>query len=184
MKLKLIIAAFVLLFLRAEAQQYGYWEIIDSMNVPRSLFSTSIFLNSKVLVTGGETDSLLNSAEIYDLNSDTWSNTTPMLKGRAAHHLITLNNGEVIAIGGFLLKSCELFNPASNSWRYIDSLETLKYFWDTATLLNDGRILVAGGYYFDRKIQFRNCPDSGAPANYLSQCLWYPPIERHENAHA
>lgn len=150
MKLKLIIAAFVLLFLRAEAQQYGYWEIIDSMNVPRSLFSTSIFLNSKVLVTGGETDSLLNSAEIYDLNSDTWSNTTPMLKGRAAHHLITLNNGEVIAIGGFLLKSCELFNPASNSWRYIDSLETLKYFWDTATLLNDGRILVAGGYYFDR----------------------------------
>ena len=150
MKLKLIIAAFVLLFLRAEAQQYGYWEIIDSMNIRRWNFSTSIFSNNKILAAGSDGSPILNSAEIYNLDNNTWANTTSMLEGRAFHHLITLNNNEVIAIGGFLLKSCEIFNPASNSWRYIDSLETLKYFWDTATLLNDGIILVAGGYYFDQ----------------------------------
>ena len=150
MKLKLIIAAFVLLFLRAEAQQYGYWEIIDSMNIRRWNFSTSIFSNNKILAAGSDGSPILNSAEIYNLDNNTWANTTSMLEGRAFHHLITLNNNEVIAIGGFLLKSCELFNPASNSWRYTDSLETLKYFGDTATLLNDGRILIVGGYYFDQ----------------------------------
>jgi len=150
MKLKLIIPAFVFLFLRAEAQQYGYWEIIDSMNVPRWNFSTSIFSNGKVLVSGTGSDSLLNSAEIYYSDSNSWIKTTPMLQGRSFHHLVTLNDGEVIAIGGYKKKSCEIFNTITNSWKYTDSLETLKYFGDTATLLNDGRILVAGGYYFDQ----------------------------------
>ena len=126
MKLKLIITAFVFLFLRVEAQQYGYWEIIDSMNVSRDYFSTSIFSNNKILAAGGDSPVLFNSAEIYDLNNNTWENTTPMLGYRANHHLITLNTGEVIAIGGLLLKSCELFNPATNSWRFTDSSETLK----------------------------------------------------------
>lgn len=161
MKLKLIIAAFIFLFLRVEAQQYGYWEIIDSMNVRRWLFSSSIFSNNKILASGGDSPVLFNSAEIYNLDNNTWENTTPMLAYRAHHHLITLNTGEVIAIGGLLLKSCEIFNPASNSWRYTDSLETLKYFWNTATLLNDGRILVVGGYYFDQStlqnIHFNIC---------------------------
>ena len=150
MKLKLILTAFVLLFLNVEAQQYGYWEIIDSMDVPRWNFSTSVFSDHNILATGSDGPIPSNSAEIYDLDKNTWENTTPMLGYRAFHNLITLNSGEVLAIGGFLLKSCELFNPASNSWRYTDSLETLKYFWDTATLLNDGRILVVGGYYFDQ----------------------------------
>jgi Kelch motif/Secretion system C-terminal sorting domain len=131
------------------------------MNVSRSYFSTSIFSNNKILATGGDSPVIFNSAEIYDLGNNTWENTTPMLGYRTIHHLITLNNGEVIAIGGFLLQSCEIFNPASNSWRYTDSLETLKYFWDTATLLNDGRILVVGGYYFDQpslqNIHFKIC---------------------------
>jgi len=161
MKLKLIIAAFALLFIPVEAQQYGYWEIVDSMNVKRWSFSSSIFSNSKILASGGDSPVLFNSAEIYDLDNNTWENTTPMLAYRALHHLITLNNGEVIAIGGYKLRSCEIFNPASHSWRYTDSLETLKYFWNTATLLNDGRILVVGGYYFDQStlqnIHFKKC---------------------------
>ena len=162
MKLKMIIAVFVFLFLRVEAQQYGYWEIIDSMEVTRYYFSTSIFSNNKILATGGETSTVrINSAEIYNLDNNTWENTNPMLDNRSLHNLITLNNGEVIAIGGFEVKSSEIFNPASNSWRYTDSLETLKYFGDTATLLNDGRILVVGGYYFDQStlqnIHFKKC---------------------------
>jgi len=161
MRLKLIIAAFVFLFLRVEAQQYGYWEIIDSMDVPRWNFSTSVFSNYNILATGSDGPIPSNSAEIYNLDSYTWAITASMLQGRVFHHLVTLNNGEVIAIGGFLLKSCELLNPVSNSWRYTDSLETLKYFWDTATLLKDGRILVVGGYYFDQpslqNIHFKIC---------------------------
>ena len=62
MKLKLIITAFAFLFLRVEAQQYGYWEIIDSMNVSRSYFSTSIFSNNIILATGGDSPVIFNSA--------------------------------------------------------------------------------------------------------------------------
>src|SRR3990172_10478654 len=161
MKLKLIIAAFALLFLRVEAQQYGYWEIIDSMNVRRWTFSSSIFSNNKILASGGDEFPNYSSSEIYNYETGFWENTASMLEGRLIHKLVTLGNGEVIAIGGFLLRSCEIFNPESNSWRYTDSLETLKYYGDTATLLNDGRILVAGGYYFDRStlqhIHFKKC---------------------------
>ncbi len=143
------------------SQQYGSWEIIDSMNVPRYWFGTTILTNSEVIVSGSDSETLLNSTEIYNVTNDSWELTSTMLRGRAAHHLFKLNNGEVIAVGGFLTRSCEVFNSSSNSWRYTDSLKTMKYFWDTATLLNDGRILVAGGYYFDRStlqnIYYKTC---------------------------
>ncbi len=150
MKIKLMITSFILLFLSAEAQQYGLWEIIDSMDVRRRNFSSSIFANNKILATGGDLFPNYNSAEIYNGEIGLWENTTSMLEGRLVHHLLTLSNGNVIAIGGFLKKSCEVFNPDSNSWRYTDSIETIKYWGSTVTPLDDGRILVVGGYYFNQ----------------------------------
>lgn len=145
----------------ALSQQYGHWETMDSMEVPRYWFGKSVFTNSKVLVAGSDGFPITNSAEIYDLNNSSWASTVPMQRARAAHYLITLQNGEVIAIGGFLTRSCEIFNPHSISWRYTDSLKTLKSYWDTATLLCDGRVIVTGGQYFDQStleyIYYKNC---------------------------
>jgi len=147
--------------LSAEAQQYGSWEIIDSMDIRRRNFSSSVFSNNKILVSGGDEFPNYNSAEIYNSESGMWENTTQMLEGRLVHRLLTLSNGNVIAIGGFLKKSCEIFNPDSNSWGYTDSLETLKEYGNTVTQLVDGRILVVGGQYFDQStlqyIYYKTC---------------------------
>lgn len=131
------------------------------MNVPRYWFGTAILTNSKVIVSGSVSETFLNSAEIYNLTNNTWEFVTPMLRGRGAHQLIKLNSGEVIAIGGYLIRSCEIFNPFSNSWHYTDSVETLKEYGNTVTLLIDGRILVVGGRYFDQStlqnIHYKTC---------------------------
>ncbi len=143
------------------SQQYGHWEIIDSMNVKRWTFSTSILSNSKILAAGGDELPPYSSAEVYNSQTNFWVNTVDMLEGRLLHDLITLKSGEVIAIGGFKVRSCEIFNPDSNSWRYTDSLKILKEYGNTTTLLSDGRVLVVGGQYFNQStlqyIYFKTC---------------------------
>jgi hypothetical protein len=58
-----------------------------------------------------------------------------------------LPNGKVIIAGGYdlvALKSAELYDPASGTWRATGRLVTARRF-HVATLLPDGKVLVAGG---------------------------------------
>jgi hypothetical protein len=50
----------------------------------------------------------------------------------------------VLAIGGSGLTSCELYNPATGTWSNAASTNTARSL-NTATLLPDGKVLVAGG---------------------------------------
>ncbi len=141
---------FSLIILEIEAQQYGEWNLVDSMNTPRNYFSTVVFSNNRIMASGGDELSPYNSTEIYDIGNNIWESTSPMLEARLIHHLISLKSGKVIAVGGYLLRSCEIFDPDSNTWRFTDSLETLKYFGSSVTLLNDGQVLEVGGFIFDQ----------------------------------
>jgi hypothetical protein len=56
-----------------------------------------------------------------------------------------LPNGKVLVAGGFNSSaSAELYDPASGTWSWTGSLNTARYF-QTATLLANGTVLVAGG---------------------------------------
>ncbi|MFA5806464.1 MAG: kelch repeat-containing protein [Melioribacteraceae bacterium] len=132
-------------------QKIGGWYTTDSLK-ERKHDHAGIQLNDgNILVTGGYTPSQnypSNETEMYDVKSQSWKVTTPMNKGRAYHNLIKLKDGSILAIGGFSERSCEILNSDYTKWTFTDSLETKKYYGQNVVLLQDGNVLVTGGYVF------------------------------------
>lgn len=145
------------------------WIEIDSMHEARVGHAMVILPNGNILVTGGEGGSpngIKATCEIYDLNTGKWRYTTPMNIARTMHHLVLLRNKKVLAIGGYREKSCELFDPLTETWTITDSIPTLRFSNYTVTELKDGRILITGGFRIS---------DDFTYMEYLSNCEIYNP---------
>lgn len=127
------------------AQEYGGWITTDSMKVSRGSFATVVLPDSNILASGGEKDSILNSAEIYNGNNGKWHLTDPMKSNRINHHLVLLKNGKALAIGGLKNRSCELFDPITQTWEFTDSLNFNRNYGMTCTVLENGSVLITGG---------------------------------------
>jgi len=131
------------------AQNYGAWSEIDSMSIPRIYHSMVELPDGNILVSGTDGDSIQSSAEIYDFTMGKWRYTTPMNVPRSQHNLVLLNTGKVMAIGGYKERSCELFDPETETWTMTDSIPTYRYFGQTVTTLNNGNIFICGGMFID-----------------------------------
>ena len=152
----------------------GQWTVKKPMNEPRGLHSATRLNNNKILVAGGgvvfEGDFIaLDTAEIYDVITDTWSTVGSLQEARSEPQATLLNNGKVLVTAGdgagfATLASAELFDPSTNSWSSAGSM-TAKRSRHRQTLLDNGEVLVAGGREF-------NAP-SGHPA--LSSVEIYTP---------
>lgn len=131
------------------------WSGAGSLSLGRNSPRATLLADGRVLVTGGNTavgngyDTKL--AEIYDPSTNSWSSTGSTTNGRSGGHTATkLKSGKVLVTGGVNANVCtfdstaELYNPATGTWSFTGSLSAARYF-GTATLLNDGTILVAGG---------------------------------------
>ncbi|MDQ3643857.1 MAG: IPT/TIG domain-containing protein, partial [Actinomycetota bacterium] len=111
--------------------------------------------DGRALAAGGETA----SAELYNPGSGTWSPTTPLSESRRDHAAVRLNDGKVLVTGGFgtalPLRSAEIYDPGEGTWSSCSAsgtpgagcpgAMTAARFGHTATLLNDGRVLLVGG---------------------------------------
>ena len=125
--------------------------------------TATLLLSGKVLVAGGQhRDGVQNSAEVYDPAAGTWTNTGcfpefphcrffHMTEQRSQHTATLLRNGKVLIAGGgnrSQLSSAELFDPSANDgrggWAATGNLGTAR-LQHTATLLPNGKVLVAGG---------------------------------------
>jgi hypothetical protein len=130
------------------------WTDAAPMSVSR-VWSTAIFLASgKVLISGG---SGLSSAELYDPLTNTWTGAGSMLTARAYFPATLLDNGQVLVCGGRgpvagggegPISQAELYDPVANTWSNAGSMSIPRGALPTATLLNDGTVLVAGGNTF------------------------------------
>lgn len=138
----------------------GLWSITGNLTVGRSVIAATLLPSGKVLVAGGWTGfsatgmTYTASAELYDPVTGTWAATGSLITGRAGFTPVLLNNGKVLVAGGItsstsvpsgsMTASAELYDPATGTWSATGSLATARTN-HTTTLLNSGKVLVAGG---------------------------------------
>ena len=128
----------------------------------RRMFQTAtLLLSGKVLIAGGATNlsgDTTNSADIYDPVSNSFTPATfPMDHQRAAHTATLFTTGamagKVLIAGGvggssFFFKdsSAELYDPVSQQFVLLSSFMNEPRSMHTATLLDNGDVLLAGGF--------------------------------------
>lgn len=154
-----------------DALRDEYTLLPGTMNVSRAFHTATRLLDGRILVAGGITfggqsgsnyyTEVLDSAEVYDPATGTWTVTGPMRRFRAGHTATLLPDGRVLVAGGTqgnnqhqlfdifdilgtALANSEIYDPASNSWSNGPVMHEPKA-GHVAVTLQDGRIAMLGG---------------------------------------
>jgi len=124
--------------------------------LPRLRQGAALMLDDgRILVTGfcQKDCGTGSNAELYDPGTDTWSIPGQMTHGRYFHSMVKLLDGRVLVLGGCTADRCfagtvdvEIFDPKTNKFTLAIAPMKNHRVCFTATLLADGRVLVAGGY--------------------------------------
>ena len=127
----------------------GVFSTTGSVTVGRGDGAAATLLaDGRVLVTGGVGPTqALSSAEIYDPSTGVWTQTGSMLSGHSDHTSILLKDGRVLIVAGCdAHTTAELYDPTSGKFSAAGKVAIDSTCESTATLLPDGRVLIAGGY--------------------------------------
>jgi hypothetical protein len=134
------------------------WSLTDSLETGRSYHTSSLLPDGRVLVVGGfnpDAGFQLASAELFDPQTNTWSDAASLTIGRDYHAASVLYNGKVMVTGGrnfngsnnFAyngLTEVEIYDPASDSWVFDQSLPSGLSYHKQATT-GTGSVLVIAG---------------------------------------
>jgi len=129
-----------------------------NMLAARESHTATLLANGKVLIAGGHRGrraavTIYSSAEIYDPATGKFSVTGDMTRIRHKHEAALLADGRVLIIGGAderdglaAYTSAEVYNPARGTFTATGNMNSPRYkLQGTAVLLNNGKVLVAGG---------------------------------------
>ena len=143
----------------------GKFTATGSMTVSRAVGVGTLLQDGRVLITGGDDDMMgVQYADLYDPSTGTFSKTGPEAIDRFGHTATLLTDGRVLVAGGFAgpdgvasrdlsifamtesryLSAAELYDPIKGTFTRIGNMTTTRVDF-TATLLLDGRVLIAGG---------------------------------------
>jgi hypothetical protein len=140
----------------------GTWTEARPPREPRRDAVAVRLADGRVLLVGGVADgdgSPLASAELFDPLTGHWTSAGSMTVPRAAGHTATtLLDGRVLVAAGtpwdtkteldnaliYSVPSAEVFDPRTGAWTATGELNKARS-GHTATLLEDGRVLVTGG---------------------------------------
>ena len=130
----------------------GSWSPTASMRLKIDSPTTPVLLQSNDVLIGDDT-------QFYDPSTGSWINTGPLPKiAGPPDQASLLQNGNVLASGtlcsysGCGLKPtvyCYLYTTSTNTWSRTGNMNWPR-FDHSSTLLPNGQVLVAGGYYNGR----------------------------------
>ena len=115
----------------------GTWTATGPMDPGAEEADTfTVLRDGRVLLGGRE------GAYVYDPASGNWTTTGPIVR-ECCGTLAVLQDGRVLDIGG-----AQLYDPASGTWTATGKRNNEGY-GESAVVLPDGKVLVAGGTFFD-----------------------------------
>jgi hypothetical protein len=141
------------------------WSAVPHLNTPGIDHTATLLPGGDVLVAGGYSDwpgHSYSRAELLDPFAATWSHSASLSFARNGHTATLLPSGSVLVAGGVSWPSVayptwwtppptaaatgisELFEAGSGTWKLAGRLNEARVH-HTATLLLDGRVLIAGG---------------------------------------
>jgi len=131
------------------------WFGAGRMAVGRAGHTATVLGSGQVLITGGRADDVEKgaTAELFDPATGRFTaSAMPMKAARSQHSATLLRDGKVLLVGGLrpldatARATAELFDPASASFlstsSWVDARARTQH---SATLLQDGRVLLVGG---------------------------------------
>jgi len=131
----------------------GTWSATAPMPSAHSEHTATFILsNGNVLVSGGTAGGVtLSLAALYIPSKGTWSTAPDMGTPRYFHTATPLADGKVLVAGGYnypgppsYLVSTERYDPVAGTWSATGPMGVGREM-HTATLLPDGKVLIAGG---------------------------------------
>ncbi len=135
----------------------GTFTKTGSMTTGRDDHTAALLSDGRVLIVGGEGYEASASAELYDPKAGAFTATGPPITARYSHTATLLADGRVLIVGGSnhddpgvrrVASSAELYDPATGAFSQTGSTTTDRVD-HKATLLTDGRVLIAGGSWRD-----------------------------------
>ncbi len=132
------------------------FETIGEMQSPRNSHSATNLKDGKVLITGGEIrrGEIAGNAEIFNPKTKEFTKIFGSLNAvRYKHEAVLLADGSVLIFGGAddrdrggRLKSAEIFDFEKQTFSPTEDMNFARFKINgAATLLNDGKVLIAGG---------------------------------------
>lgn len=133
------------------------FSVAGAMFTARAGHTATLLNNGTVLITGGRGA----TAEVYDPATGAFTQVGNMVAERGAHTASLLKDGRVLIAGGaqegpdafqiYPVATAEIYDPTTQTFTRVGDMPN-EAAWHTASVLLDGRVLVAGGYG-------SSCPD-------------------------
>jgi hypothetical protein len=128
----------------------GRFTATGSLLTPRGKFGVALLPDGRVLVAGGQTGGAwgarVSSTEIYDPATGRFRAGPELTATRfkLSTAVVSLRDGRVLIGGG--ADYAEVYDPARQRFLRVGGSPMDGFLFSTATVLKDGRVLLAGGY--------------------------------------
>lgn len=175
----------------------GTWSTTGSLNFGRNAPELAMLADGSIMAIGGS-NNLADPPEIFDASQASWTPTGPMFEDRSVFAIAPTGDGSVLVSGGFrtepgavpknlIFASTERFDLATRTWKPVDSMGTGRCLHQ-ATRLNDGRILITGGWGYFNPAIYGNFNHAIKTSEFLQTSAGHwttlPPLKQRRHSHS